>query len=442
MHSDDLQLSKIQDFLFALRNAGSKYSLERIENFCAKLGNPQNDFPKIHIAGTNGKGSVCAMLEAILRASGLTVGMFTSPHLTYLGERIQINRTPINKLKLITLTSELKQCADSIFPTDDMAMYPSFFELMTTMAFLEFSRSKVDCAVVEVGLGGRLDSTNIITPDLSVITSIGLDHIQMLGATIPEIAREKAGIIKQGVPVVCGFIPDEAMFEIESIAKEKNAPLFKASDFFPTDDLMPNTSLFGYYQRRNASVALLCARVLRERANNGSASKIYKNLSDEIAENALMNVEWSARWQTIKLANGGRLILDASHNDEGARNLESNLAELCADGLRPIITVGVLGEERAVPLLKVISKYAKKIILLQPNQPRALSVEALKKCLGECDVPVETAKVDDIYKKGNICTCAYPNDTVISTGSIYLAGEVLACISGNSFDGLQDIPYK
>ena len=436
------QLDKIQDFLFALRNAGSKYSLERIEKFCEKLGCPQNDFPKIHVAGTNGKGSVCAMLEAILRASGLNVGMFTSPHLTYLGERIQINRLPINKERLIDLSVELKACADSIFPTGDMELYPSFFEFMTAMAFLDFSRNKVDCAVVEVGLGGRLDSTNIITPELSVITSIGLDHVQMLGATIPEIAREKAGIIKQGVPVVCGFLPDEAMSEVERIAKEKNAPLYKVADYFPNDDALPKTSLFGYYQRRNAGVALLCARVLRERAQKGEVAQTFANLTDDIAKEALQSVMWSARWQTINLANGARLILDASHNDEGARNLESNLAELCADGLRPIITVGVLGEDRAVPLLRVIAKYAKKIILLQPNQPRALPFDALKKCLGECNVPVETAKVDDIYKAGNICTCASPTDTVISTGSIYLAGEVLASISGSGVDGLQDIPYK
>lgn len=438
----DLQLEKIQDFLYALRNAGSKYSLERIEKFCAKLGNPQNDFPKIHIAGTNGKGSVCAMLESILRATGLKVGMFTSPHLTYLGERIQINRKPIEKLLLAELSLELKKCVDSIFSKNNIECYPSFFEFMTAMAFLDFSRNKVDCAVVEVGLGGRLDSTNIITPDLSVITSIGFDHIQMLGATLTEIAREKAGIIKAGVPVVCGFLPDEAMAEIEKIARQKNAPLYKVSDYFPTDDSLPTTSLFGYYQKRNGAVALLCAKVLRELAEKNKVSSIYLNLTDEIAKKSLMHVEWSARWQTIKLANGARLIVDASHNDEGAKNLESNLAELYNEGVRPIITVGVLGEDRAVPLLKVISKYAKKIILLQPNQPRALPVDELRKCLGDCAVEVETGKVSDIYKKGYVCTCAEPSDTVISTGSIYLAGEVLASIDGNDADNLQDIPYK
>jgi len=171
-------------------------------------------------------------------------------------------------------------------------------------------------------------------------------------------------------------------------------------------------------------------------------SSIYLNLKDEIAKKSLMHVEWSARWQTIKLANGARLIVDASHNDEGAKNLESNLAELSKEGVRPIITVGVLGEDRAVPLLKVISKYAKKIILLQPNQPRALPVDELRKCLGDCAVEVETGKVSDIYKKGYVCTCAEPSDTVISTGSIYLAGEVLASIDGSDADNLQDIPYK
>ncbi|MBQ6535032.1 MAG: bifunctional folylpolyglutamate synthase/dihydrofolate synthase, partial [Opitutales bacterium] len=364
MQPDFSQYGAAETFLYELRNAGSKYSLSRISKFCSALGGPQNDFPKIHVAGTNGKGSVCAMLEAVLRKAGNRTGMFTSPHLKYLGERIQINRVPISKDALLSETSELRKTADKLFGDSPPEDYPSFFEFMTAMAFLEFSRAKVDCAVVEVGLGGRLDSTNIIIPELSVITSIGLDHIEMLGSTIPEIAREKAGIIKEGVPVVCGFLPEDALEVARQTAREKNAPFYAARDFFPDDSLLPETSLFGYYQKRNAATALLCARVLRERAEEGKAPKIFSNLSDSLVLEALRGVEWAARWQEVPIKSGGRLIVDASHNGEGALSLESNLRRLCSDGTRPIIAVGVLGEGRAIPILRVVREYAKKILLL------------------------------------------------------------------------------
>lgn len=436
------QFNLIQDFLFSLRNAGSKYSLDRISAFCSALGNPQNFYPKIHVAGTNGKGSVCAMLERILRNSFDNVGMFTSPHLTYLGERVQINRIPIQKGELADYAANLRKIADSIFNPHDLPAYPSFFEFMTALAFLYFRKKNADCAVIEVGLGGRLDSTNIVTPEISVITSIGLDHIQMLGSSISQIAGEKAGIIKQGVPVVCGFLPDEAIAVVEKTAAQKNAPIFKAADYFKSDELLPKTSLYGYYQRRNAATASLCAEVLRRRALEGKASPAFAKLVPDAVSESLKDVSWAARWQKINLANGATLILDASHNEEGARTLESNLLSENFGGRRPTIAVGVLGEERAVPLLKVVAKYAGRIILLVPDQPRALGFSALRKCLGDCKVEVVEANVSDIFKAGNVCASVGKGETIISTGSIYLAGEVLAALDGSSADNLQDIPYR
>lgn len=218
------QFNLIQDFLFSLRNAGSKYSLDRISAFCSALGNPQNFYPKIHVAGTNGKGSVCAMLERILRNSFDNVGMFTSPHLTYLGERVQINRIPIQKGELADYAANLRKIADSIFNPHDLPAYPSFFEFMTALAFLYFRKKNADCAVIEVGLGGRLDSTNIVTPEISVITSIGLDHIQMLGSSISQIAGEKAGIIKQGVPSYADFFPTRRLRLSRKLPRKKMRP--------------------------------------------------------------------------------------------------------------------------------------------------------------------------------------------------------------------------
>ena len=179
------------DFVCDLRNAGSKFSLDRIAKFAEAFGNPHLKYPVIHVAGTNGKGSVCAMLERILRAHGLKTGMFTSPHLVNLGERVQINREELSRAEILRRIQALRKVADGIFNPSERASYPSFFEYMTVLAFAAFADAKVDAAVVEVGLGGRLDSTNIVRPDICAITSIGLDHTSILGDTYAQIAAEK-----------------------------------------------------------------------------------------------------------------------------------------------------------------------------------------------------------------------------------------------------------
>ncbi len=427
-NSLDNKLAEIENFLYGLRNAGSKFSLERIEKLCAHLGNPQCNFAKIHIAGTNGKGSTCAMLESILRHSGLRVGMFTSPHLLYLGERVQIDREAINKRALLKYVEKIKLACDEIFSIDDFENYPSFFEFMTALAFLYFSDKKVDVAVIETGLGGRLDSTNVIVPDCCAITSIALEHTEFLGDTIEKIATEKAGIIKKNVPVVAGFLPNDVMSVIEQFSKKNNAPLFKISERF--DDL-PTTSLEGDFQRANAGVAMLCAEVLKSKGG------VFASISQESILQGLANVSWAARWQKIPLKNGATLILDASHNPEGAVVLEANLQKLKETGVSPIITVGVLGEARAQALVPVVCRYAKKLILLVPNQPRALNFEALEKFVAG-NVEVVRSKVEDVFKNG-ICTFAQDGETVVSTGSIYLAGEVLASLKSTSQDGLSDL---
>ena len=184
---------------------------------------------------------------------------------------------------------------------------------------------------------------------------------------------------------------------------------------------------------------------MRKLAKEGKAPELF-DISDESAKKALSDVSWAARWQTIPLQNGARLILDSSHNEEGAKTLDSNLSELSADlksqGKKlPIISVGVLGRERAIPLFKVIVKYARKIILLVPKQPRALDFKELEECIGDCGVEISQMRVEDLYGKGLRCSQVSPGDTIVCTGSIYLAGEVLAALGGKIPDGLQDIPY-
>ena len=444
MRVKESNFKKLESFLFALRDAGSKYSLDRMRKFAVSLGNPQKKYPVIHVAGTNGKGSVCAMIEAALRGSGLKVGLFTSPHLVKLGERVQINREILGEEAILKEMSLLRKTADTIFDPLDKPNYPSFFEYMTMLAFCVFAKAKVDCAVLEVGLGGLLDSTNIVDPDIAVITSIGYDHTQMLGKTLREIASQKAGIIKRGVPVVCGFLPDEAIRVIEEKARDLSAPIYKASDYFKVDSELPETSLSGVFQRRNAAVAHLVLRVLRGdffcSTGKDLRSKIFK-ISDDVILSALKKVDWPARWQKMELPAGKMLILDASHNEEGARALESNLIDFISKSAkRPDIAVGVLGRERAIPLLKVVKKYARRIFLLVPKQPRALDYAGLRECLGKCEIPVENCAVDDIFAPHNISEKLEPGGVLVCTGSIYLAGEVMAAITGSSADQLQDRP--
>ncbi len=421
----------MQNFLFELRNAGSKFSLERIEKLCRLLGNPQLKYSKIHIAGTNGKGSTCAVLESILRSSGLKTGMFTSPHLLYLGERVQVDRTPISKVDLLRLVAKIRKICDENFSSEDEAEYPSFFEFMTAVAFLYFAEKNVDVAIIEVGLGGRLDSTNIITPDVCAITSIALDHTEFLGETIADIATEKAGIIKENVPVVLGSLPDDAVAVVEKIAKTRKSPVYKINDMYASKELFPKSSLEGSFQRFNAGVAVACVKILQKLADKFSC------ITERTISEGLATVVWQARWQKIRLSNGATLILDASHNPEGAEALENNLLDLQKAGVNPVIAVGVLGEYRARALLKVISKYARKIALLVPNQPRALSFDVLEKFI-DTDVEVIKAKVSDIFFN-NICSLVDEGQTIVSTGSIYLAGEVLGALKSQKADGLSDV---
>ncbi len=433
---DDGKFTQTREFLYNLRNAGSKYSLARIKKLCRSLSNPQNAYPVIHVAGTNGKGSVCAMVESILRSRGLKTGMYTSPHLVRLGERIQINRIPVEENEIVSETIRLKNISDTIFDPSDFSDYPSFFEFMTAMAFEMFANRHVDCAVVEVGLGGRFDSTNIVHPRVCAITSIAFDHTELLGDTIEKISREKAGIIKSGVPVVCGFLPEKAMSVMEGEADGKGCPLYKVRDFFPDADSLPKTSLAGNFQRRNAAVAAVVAKVLEN-----SKPALFPNLSKFI-DRALGSVSWAARWQKIPLANGITLILDASHNEEGAESLEENLAslELELGGKKPVVCVGSLARDRAKSILKVVSRHAAEIILMVPNQPRALGYGELKDCMGRISVPVRGSAVGDMFLPGGCRECVESGTTIVSTGSIYLAGEILAAIKAKTLDGLQDKP--
>ena len=417
MTGDRTDYAAVADYLFRLKPAGTRLGIDRMRPFAAALGHPERALPCVHVAGTNGKGSVAAMIEAILRAAGWRVGLFTSPHLVQLGERVQVNRRVLSQSQIIAYTHELDAVADRIAADGRQEDRPSFFEFMTAMALLEFQRARCDIAVLEVGLGGEFDATNIVLPEVSVITSIGIDHCEWLGDTIEKIAQAKAGIIKTDRPVVIGRLPDVAEGVIREIAAKRSAPVLSVREVFG-DDLVsyPTTNLAGDYQRWNAATATLAVRSLDAK---------WK-LDDATINRGLHAVHWPGRWQRTRI--GGRLaVLDASHNAEGAGVLDDNLKALLAEtGRAPVVIVGVLGVDRAGPLIATLCRHAKEIYFVVPAQPRATSHAEL-----EALVPstyrgrVVRASVAQLFPGGDVCNAGGPDDVVVVTGSIYLLGEVM-----------------
>lgn len=405
-----------RDWLYSLKNRGSTYGLERMEHFAKVLGDPQNSYPVIHIAGTNGKGSTAAMLEAIFRAHGFKTGLSTSPHLVRQGERIQINRSILDESQILQYTRELVEEAKAIGEKNP-EMHPSFFEFMTAMAFIHFQREKVDIAIVEVGLGGRLDASNVVIPEISVITSIGLDHCEILGDTLEAIAREKAGIIKEGIPTVIGRLPVEAETVIRNICQERNSPLVSVSQEFGDDEsAYPETNLAGECQRLNAATAMTVAKVLKSRFA----------LNEERCTSALMEVDWPGRWDEQFLEHR-KIIFDVTHNPDGAQWLKRNLTEMKEKGVpRPDVVIGVMGDDRAKVLIPLIAKFALSITFVVPKQARSSSFESLESFVpSSFSGRVNRGAVKDLFPSRGVCSLDVPGESpILVTGSIYLIGEV------------------
>ena len=413
------------EYLYSLRNQGSSYGIERIKLLLQKLDREVLTFPVIHVAGTNGKGSTCAMLDSIYRANGYKVGLFSSPHLVDLGERVRVNGEILSHKKLLDHIQELKPLAEQI-EEELPGMHASFFEMITAVAFCEFSAEKVDLVILETGLGGRLDSTNVVHPEISVITTISMDHSHILGDTIEKIAYEKAGIIKKGCPVLTGWLPSIANETVRKVAQNKKAP-FHTLSTCSEDGELPRTNLIGLHQRRNAALAVKVTEML--------AGKFP--LDPKKSSQALFQVELQGRWQVIQ--EEPMIILDACHNQEGAQALVWQLDNLPSNK-ELIVWFGALGKDRAQEILPELANFANEIRLFQPNQPRASSFDEMKAILS----PIFEGKVQT--GRSN-CVLSYLdelklNQILLITGSIYLLGEVLETVKksqkrfGSSFQDL------
>ena len=391
-----------RNWLYNLKNRGSKYGIERMLAFSKRLGHPENAFPIIHVAGTNGKGSVCVMLERIYRETGLKTGLFTSPHLIHQGERIQVNREILGESQILKYTNEFLPIALEMSASHP-DHHPSFFEWMTAMAFIHFKTQKVDLAIIETGLGGRLDSTNVVNPEISVITSVGLDHTEILGDKIEKIAREKAGIIKANKPVILGKMPQEAQQVIMAIAAQKNAPVYCIEQYF-TEKTLPQTNLQGTVQRWNAATSMLVTDILHKKFPVPQKTK----------PKALMDISWQGRWSTEK-AGTRTVIFDAAHNADAVDALVENLSGLTN---KPIIVAGFTGSPtRAEAILPALQAHSEKLILVQPSHSRGLKTEAIAP-------GIQTFKIDQLFPGKGMCAIEPTDATVVVTGSIYLVAEI------------------
>jgi dihydrofolate synthase/folylpolyglutamate synthase len=379
-----------------------KEGLENIEQLAEMAGNPEKNLKTIHIAGTNGKGSVAHLLSSCFQESGYKTGLFTSPHLIDFRERIKINGKMISEQNVIDFFEKYQEKITAIST--------SFFEMTTILAFDYFAKENVDIAIIEVGLGGRLDATNILSPTLSVITNISFDHTKLLGNTLTEIAHEKAGIIKENTPVVIGEYHPETFPVFEQTARQKNAPLYLAEKY--TGDL----SFGGIYQRKNIGTFLKCVELFDE---------MMRRFDDKMMklENAIQNLHqntgFMGRWQVV--SKKPLTICDVAHNPSGIELAMKQLQALPHYHLH--IILGFVNDKDMEEILPILPKTA-TYYACQAQIERALPAEELFNKLSSFNLKViKVPKVINAYKHAK--SAANENDIVFIGGSFFVVGEFL-----------------
>jgi dihydrofolate synthase/folylpolyglutamate synthase len=408
-----------------------KFGLSNIAVVAEALGNPHLTIPCVHIAGTNGKGSTAAMLESILRTARLRTGLYTSPHLERINERVRIDGQDIPDESFAAAWTRVHLTIERLLAEGKLEAHPTYFECVTALAFVAFAEARVQFAIYEVGLGGRLDSTNIVQPEVAVITSIDFDHENFLGHSIAEIAGEKAGIIKPGVPVVTSAERPEARTVIAQRAREMNARLVAidaawrveikgapdgcyraiASSTGSSTRLAIEPPLAGRFQIRNALAAATAAELLNERSFA---------ISTEAIERGIRAARWPGRLE--RLAERPSVYLDGTHNPSGAKELlrfwKDNFA-----GRRIFLVYGAMRDKAVDEIAGVLFPAADSVILTEPLQPRAISAPLLS------EMTAHLARESSVVRNPSdalerAIAMAGPEDAVFATGSLYLVGDL------------------
>lgn len=415
-----MNYEKALSYLYNLERFGIKLDLSNTISLTEHLGNPHLKFPSIHIAGSNGKGSVAAMLESILSASGYKTGLYTSPHLVDFRERIRIGEELIDKDFLLDFVNSLKEEIDQNGYT--------FFEAATALAFFYFANRNIDIAVLETGLGGRLDSTNIVNPLISLITNISLEHTEHLGTTISQIAFEKAGIIKNGVPTITSVGDPEALQVIRNVCAERKSPLSLVNENSEVTihKLLLDQSTFDYSSYKNLELNLAGRHQVINACLAISTIEKLKETGWEIkskaVKNGLKDVNWPGRLEIFR--KNPLILLDVAHNPAGTKTLVDTLEEFFPEK-RIIFIFGVMADKDYPSMLKEICRKAKFILLTKPDYKRAADPELLEKVLTILSTPYEIlpqVKQAYIFSLKN----ARSEDVICITGSHFTVGEFLS----------------
>lgn len=412
-------------FLYSLGHElkAVKWDLARTEILLAALGNPQHSCRYIHVAGTNGKGSTCAMIASALRVSGLRTGLYTSPHLVDPRERIRLDDTLISEAAWVGAFKEVHAATERLLARETMDAHPSFFETVTAMAFVAFARAGIDVVVLETGLGGRLDATNVVDPEVAVITQIDFDHEAFLGSSLESIATEKAGIIKAGRPVVFSEQRPEAFSILERRALEMDAAVtlssaWRVSDLhlekfgsrftLTADEEIPVECPFaGEHQVENARTAVAALRVF--------------GLDAAAIREGIARAVWSGRLERVAV--NPDIILDGAHNPAGARALAAYIRRFFAD--EPVrLIFGAMRDKAVDEVTNILFPLAAEVILTAPVQPRALNPESLAEVVEHPNLRVAPTLTEAL-----LLARKTPMTTFI-TGSLFLVGEACAMFSG------------
>ena len=427
--------SECRDYLGRLQHFGIKLGLENVTTLCAALGNPQNQFLSVHVAGTNGKGSVSAMLAGILRAHGLRTGLYTSPHLARVEERIRVDGKMIAPKRFRELVARLKGVIDGLMAEGRLVYHPTYFEVLTALAFLEFAEREVDAAVLEVGMGGRFDATNVVRPLVSVITTIAKDHEEHLGATLAKIAFEKAGIVKPGVPVVCGVAAGPALSVIRKAASERGAALtevFGKGRRLETARVRDGyrfvysgengryaftPGLAGRHQGANAAVAIGVTEVL---------SRTWRPFDKKKVLAAVRETRWEGRLETVRRR--PLVLLDGAHNPEGAEALAAHLEDVIR---RPVVLVFAAMKDKDLrAMTRSLFPRAAAVVLTRVPYKRSASPEEILAAAppsfsGPIFLEPDTRKAVELaLSLGTRTSGTCPRTPVVIAGSLFLIGEV------------------
>jgi len=415
------------EFLYRLQWHGIRLDLDPTLRLLLGIGNPHLNYPVIHVGGTNGKGSTAAMTASVFRDAGYSVGLYTSPHLLDFTERIRINGRPIAQAQVAELTEEIRAAVP-------VGIEPTFFEFTTALAFFAFARAGVDLVVAEVGMGGRLDATNVVTPVVSVITNVEVDHQRYLGEHRTDIAREKAGIIKHGVPLITAVTHPEVREVLRARARAAESPVVMiGSDAWVEGDspacfsyhgptlTIPNLTcpLRGRHQMTNAATAIAAVEAARQRGLVIAEASIRRGIA---------RVLWEGRLEEVRAR--PTIIVDGAHNPAGAEALARFLEdERARRGGRLTIIFGILADKDLEGIIGRVGPLADEVILTQPTYHRAAPLEAMKAAAASVQVPVRVVPalaraLEDVE------TRMAPDDWCVVTGSLYTVGEVKAIYQG------------